>query len=293
MRKLLQFALVAALGLTLAACSGDGASSQPGDAPQGSQPRSASAEPADDAIKIEEIDWAVAENVIGGDRRVALSYTNNSSFTIMGLRIEFTQREGVTAEDRAVFDEAYADPDTAPIVDASELYASGTNEHFVEPGEAAGPATCSLAYAVTSLTMDQFNLMEPSIAEIRYLGGDGKTYLEYYDFLNETYSLDESATEDLLTAWPDSELAQMVPTTEAPAIIVDEDDEESFMFHAYGVSRDAFAPYVEQCQDAGFSTVDYDGDTWYVATDDNGYEINVSYYESNDSLCVEVSAPDA
>lgn len=293
MKKFLQFALVAALGLTLAACSGDGASSQPGDAPQGSQPQSASAEPADDAIKIEEIDWVVAENVIGGDRRVALSYTNNSSFTIMGLRIEFTQREDVTEEDRAVFDEAYADPDTAPIVDASELYVSGTNEHFVEPGEAVDPAACSLAYAVTSLNMDQFNLMEPSIAEIRYLGGDGKTYLEYYDFLNGTYSLDESATEDLLTAWPDSELAQMAPTTEAPAIIVDEDDEESFMFHAYGVSRDAFAPYVEKCQDAGFSTVDYDGDTWYVATDDNGYEIDVSYYESNDSLCVEVSAPDA
>lgn len=290
-------AVLTALCVCLIACGGspgNGAASTGDDAPAADTEAATGMMPGeDDSVRIEDLDWTVNERVINGSRRVALSYTNNSPFTIMNLRIEFTQREDVTDEERSVFDEAYADPETAPSVEPSELYVAGTNEHFVEPGESADPVSCSLAYAVTPLNMEQFDLMEPSVAEIRYLGGDGKTYLEYYDFLNEAYSLNDSATEDVVTEWPDSELAQMAPTVEAPAIIVDYDDDDEFMFHAYGLDQNSFDPYVEQCQEAGFDVVDYDGDTWYVAADDSGYEVDVSYYDSNDSLCVEVSAPDA
>lgn len=37
---------------------------------------------AKDAIKIEDIDWNVTENVMAGERFVSFNYTNNSKYTL-------------------------------------------------------------------------------------------------------------------------------------------------------------------------------------------------------------------
>lgn len=203
-RKLALLVVVVGLATCLGACSESGESGRTGN--EGGAPAAEATQSApgvmpgeDDSIKIDEVEWSVDEGIVDGERKVALSYTNNSSFTIMQFRIEFVQREDVTDEERAVFDEVYADSDWAPDVEASELYLVGDNQHFVESGQEADPAPCTLAYATDAPTMEQYGLMEPSVASIVYLGGDGKVYCEYYDFLNDSYSLDSNEYEQVLS----------------------------------------------------------------------------------------------
>lgn len=292
MRKhiVLTAALVALLGVV--GCSGQEASSSGNDG-QATVVSAENAPGQDDSIKIDEIDWEVGEKIIDGSRRLALSYTNNSPYTILQLRIEFTQREDVTDEERSVFDEAYADSGYVPSVSPDELYIVGENYFFVEPGNSADPESCSLAHATTNPTADQYALMEPSIATIRYLGTDGKVYLEYYDFINDSYSLDGDQTLDTITSdsWPDSELAKLVPTIDSTAVVVMDDSEGSFYIRAYGASEEDYGPYVEKCVEAGFTDVSFEGELYYHASNDDGFEIDVTYYELGSYLSISVSAP--
>lgn len=287
MKRIIGAVCATVIVITLAACGGSPVQggSQPSEAPQ----QVAGAVPGeDDSIKIEEIDWAVEESVIDGERELALSYTNNSSFTILELRIEFYQREDVTDEDRSAFDEAYADSDWSPDVDASELYIVGDNQHFVTQGESAEPIACSLGYALTDPTIDQYALMEPNTAAIVYLGGDGKIYCEYYDFLNDEYSLDSSGGVDAVE-WSESDISKLVPEIDAPVVNVGNDDEDRFVFNAHGLTLDDFAPYVEECKELGFTGDPSEDEDWYTATNEDGYEIWLNYYAESDSIYGRVS----
>lgn len=280
------FALVA----MLVACGGGHGQAQGTDSPSSAtSQQSAGIVPGeDDSIKIDEIDWTVEESVVDGERKLAMSYANNSSFTILELRIEFTQCEDVTDEDRAAFDEAYADPDWSPDVEPSELYIVGDNQHFVEPGEEAGPIACSLAYAFTDPTLSQYELMEPSMAEIVYLGGDGKLYCEYYDFLNDAYSQSSSNGVDAVE-WSESDISKLVPEIDAPVVNVSDDEEDRFVFNAYGLTLDDFAPYVEECKELGFTGDPSEDEDWYTATNEDGYEIWLNYYAETDSIYGRIS----
>ena len=292
MRRIATTFVAAALVATLAACgggTGQGESSAAGTQTPNSPQELVGAVPGeDDSIKIDEIDWAVEETVIDGDRKLAMSYANNSSFTILELRIEFNQREDVTGEDLAAFDEAYADPDWSPSVEATELYIVGDNQHFVEPGEEAGPIACSLAYAFTGPTLEQYELMEPNVAGIVYLGRDGKLYCEYYDFLNDSYSQSSSSGVDAVE-WSESDISELVPEIDAPVVNVGSDDEDRFVFNAYGLTLDDFAPYVEKCKELGFTEDPSEEEDWYTATNEDGYEIWLNYYAETDSIYGRVS----
>lgn len=281
MKRFWMAVLAGVLAFTLAACGGQGS------VMGGGEP----APPPNDAVKIDQIDWEVKESVVNGSRQVSLSYTNNSAYTIVYLGIEFTQREDVTDEQRSVFDEVYSNPDYEPAAERDELYAVGSNEHYVAPGASADPQSCSLAYAITALTMDQLELMEPNIAQINFVGEDGEIYTEYYDFLNDEYSLDEWGYE-VVDEWPDAELAQMIPSIEATTVEIRENEEDVFKCREYGATQEDYDSYVDLCKDKGFDIVDTEYDSWYVATNEEGYEIDVNYYESSDSLYVEITAPE-
>lgn len=254
-----------------------------------------SAVPADDAITIDQIDWTVQEEVIDGDRCVGSSYVNNSDYPIVSIGIEFTQLEDVTDEQRSVFDGMYAeDSDYIPPVDADELYIDAENQHYTAPGDEVDPWTCELSYSLNALTMEQYELMEPNMAHIRYVGSDGNIYSEYHDFLNDTYELDEGETEETIESdtCPTSDLAGMMPQMEAAAIAVEHDDEESFEVLAYGVTEDDFNSYIEQCREAGFDTVEDESSMDCTLRNADGYAIDITYYRAYDYFYSEILPPE-
>lgn len=294
MKKPLMLLGVAFISFSLAACGGASGGAQNGDEPSASQLQASdgTVPGEDDSITIDEIEWNVGENVVAGNRVLSLSYINNSPFTIMEFGIEFVQREDVTEEQLTAFDEIYADPDLTPDETPEELKIVGLNYHFVAPGEKADPETCSIA-GLNLPTMDQYELMEPSIAYIRYAGGDGKIYTEYYDFLNDSYSLEERMTAEAISEWPESNLAQITPELEGTVTELVYDDEEDFGVDVYGLDQDAFKSYVNTCQEAGFNNIEYDGDTWFEAQNEDGYEIDIIYDEYSNSVSVRMNAPES
>lgn len=293
-KKMFGVVCAAALALSLGACGGGqpGGAATPSGGAQGQEASSQGAAPGkDDSIKIDEIDWTVEESVMYGDRRLVLSYENNSPFTILYFGIEFAQREDVTDEQRAVFDEAYANPDYDPGIKPEQMYIAGQGQDYVEPGEASDPISCGLSMALTLPTSEQLDLMEPSIATIRYAGGDGHIYTEYYDFFNDNYSLNKNLTEDVYSEWPDSELAQVVPGLESPLITVDDYLDDVVYIKAYGLTEDDFTAYVGQVKDAGYTIDAYESGTMFDAANADGYRVSFSYYENTETISLTVYAP--
>lgn len=275
----------------VSACSASGGSStSTGDGTNAT----AQKEPAEfkagknDSIKIEEIAWTVDESVVEGTRYPTFSYTNNSSFPIAELKIEFTQRADVTDEDRAVFDEVY-EKNQRWTTEPEDMYVLGQGPQYVEPGESTDPYQLSLSGTVTPVgSMDQYDLMEPSVMTVIYLGDDGQVYLEYYDFKTGRYSQSSQSGQPAVS-WSDSELAQMVPTVEAPVVTCTEYD-DYFSFKAVDKSANDYNSYVEQCKEKGFTQDSYEGTEYYRASNEDGDEITVSFSSQRHMLSVSVSS---
>lgn len=293
MKRFWLAAVTGVLALALAGCSGSGVSEGGAGGDSGA---SAVVEVKDDAIKIDEIDWVVQEEVIDGNRCVGFSYVNNSKYAMVSFGIRFTQRDDVTDEQRSVFDSMYAaDSDYIPPVEADELYVEAVNEHYAEPGEEVDPWRCDLSYSLTNLTMEQFELMRPDIAVIRYIGSDGNIYAEQYDFINDAYSLNKERTGEPVTpdTWPTSDLAQMMPVVESAAVVVQNDDEESFEVRAYGASEDDFTSYIDVCKESGFDTVVDENSMSCELSNADGYVVDITYYRAYDYFYSEVCSPEA
>ena len=92
--------------------------------------------------------------------------------------------------------------------------------------------------------------------------------------------------------WSKTSLGDRIPKIEAEIVEVELDDEDLFMFDAYGVSLDLFESYTNQCREAGFvsNVVNYEG--YYTATDSDGYSIDLYYESEDDSISVILSAPE-
>lgn len=294
MRKTIALLGTAALVLALSACSGGTATD--GGSRDAQTATSASAEMPDDAIKMEEIDWTVGEQIVDGERRVGFSYINGSGYALVGLEIDFVQSEDVTDEQRSVFADMYAEGSGyVPPVDASELYVTADNQHFAEPGDEVEPWACELSYSLTDLTMEQFALMEPSMAHIRFIGEDGDIHTEHYDFVNDTYQLDTGQVEESITSesWPESELAQMMPQMESAAIVVQNDDASSFEVRVYGASADDLSAYAGRCKEAGFDEVVSEIGQNSSLRNAEGYSLEISYYPLYDYYYAKVMPPTA
>ena len=106
MRKVWQLAITSMLGLALAACSAGGAGGVAAPGSEGDGEVQQSAAPADDAIKVEQIDYEVKDGVENGYRRVLFGYTNNSDYTVVSVELLMAMPEDV--EDEAL-ESAFAD----------------------------------------------------------------------------------------------------------------------------------------------------------------------------------------
>lgn len=287
MKKFLQFALVAVLGLTLAACSGDGESSQPGDVTQ-AQPQSASDEPSDDAIKIEEIPYEVSPGVDNGTRRAMFSYTNNSDYTILRVELELLPKEGAEAEQiSSAFDYLIESGMTEDEVRDGLMTCRDALP--VAPGETSRETTLNFSgYYVNNV--EQYELMEPDLMTIRYLH-NGLIYEEYYDFRSGTYDLSSDVTETDL--WGEGEICALVPRPEGELVVDVDESETRFSFETEGTMPDGFSTYVDACRDAGFTENVADTDTTYYADNAEGtYHIDLFYDDYSGSITAYVDLID-
>lgn len=244
--------------------------------------------PAKDAIKIEDLDWNVKESVMDGERFVSFDYTNKSSYTILDVEMNFVQKENVTAEQLSVFDKLKSDGEWTDE-EVKEIYILGYNRKCAEPGETVSDSPCVIngTYTVVE-NMAQYQLMEPDMVSIAFIGKDGKGYTTYYDFKTQSYGESSDGALDL-HKWSESKISSLLPKADYTAVNVSTDDEDRFFFYAYGVSKEEFENYVNEVKAKGFTKVDYEGNNSYRATNADGIEADINYNAVEETMtgCVE------
>ncbi len=240
-----------------------------------------------DAIKAEEIDWSAQETIMNGQRYLALTYTNNSEYTIIELEMKFTQKEPLTDEQKLLFSElqenlAYWEREF------TELYITGRNLKMSDPGEMVGDKPLTLnGTGIKVENKEQFALVEPDMMTILFLGPDGKAYELYYDFKTQIYG--ESLEGGLnVQQTSDNPLSALLPEWEFRATWIDYDDEEEFELEAYGILRDEFERYVEAVKSLGFVLNSEEEGNGYRAYNSDGICITVAYSAMDELMEISV-----
>lgn len=236
-----------------------------------------------DAIKIEDIDWNVAEGVIDGERFVSFNYVNNSAYTIIDIELEFKQKEGTTAEQLSLFNELKADNEWTDE-EIQEIYILGYNRKCADSGEQVSDSPCVINGTYTLVeNMAQYEIMEPDMMTIGYIGDDGKGYVEYYDFGSLSYGSSSQGAQDL-QLWSTTEISGLLPKEKFRAVSVDTDEKDSFSFSAYGVSREEYQEYVNSVKEKGFITEEFEGSDSYSASNAEGFVVDISYIAVEETM---------
>lgn len=301
-KKLLSLTLALVVVLTLAACAGaadEGNSPSQTTASNDPKPSDSitptDSDPKSAAFSMDDIAWSVEEGIIDERRYALMSYTNNSPFTLTGLKIKFSEKETITDEEKEAF---YSDIQTSfdfddeAMTDIKEepISMRGDSDMVVAPGESVPNARCYY-YGGTYYAKDinHYNLVEPDIAVIQYIDGEN-IYTVNYDFKSGKHTAGEKIVKAY--QWSDSDLAEKVPKPDAQKVEVSSDREDWFAFNVYGMSMDKFDAYVEECKALGY-TVDahsYKGN--YIADNAEKYSISLFLNEGNNYMSVNINAPD-
>ncbi|MCM1524030.1 MAG: hypothetical protein NC120_06190 [Ruminococcus sp.] len=240
---------------------------------------------AAEVIKINDIDWSVLSSILDGKRRITFSYTNNSKYIVYNVGFTFKIKDDLTDEEIAVL------IDWGISRDTFKLYKGyGEAEQLVRQGETSKPTVFRLG--ILPLTsMAEYELLEPDIAEISFIGSDGLGYTVYYDFINDTYS-ESSEGGVAVKNWPQSELAGKIPKIDAEVILIVSDYDSICEIDILGVTKDVYDEYITRVKESGFVNNAYT-DTYmvgYSSYDADGRRINIDLDTENDTMSVIISA---
>lgn len=233
-------------------------------------------------IKIEDIDWSVSEGIVEGERAVVFNYTNNTKYVIADIELKFTQKDDVTTEDLVVFND-YKEQYDVDDEKMADIYILGYNRKFAEPGETLENSPCVINGTYIPVdNITQYEIMQPDMATISYIGKDNKLYGVYYDFKTQAYS---KGTNDgiELYQWSESELSNLIPKPNVKTVRCSESS-TSLGFTSYGASKEQYTEYVQACKDKGFTIEPSSGETYYNAKNEDGYKISIHYYANDERL---------
>lgn len=249
-----------------------------------------------ETIKIEDIDWNVDEGIVSGKKYVLLNYTNKSKFLINDFEITFKQKNSVTNEQKETFfsdvkkEFSFSDDDMKQL-EGTDISMHAESNKLVDSGEMAKNINCYYYQGYSYVTnINHYNLVEPDIATIKYVGDDQKIYTVYYDFSSKKYSEEEDAEDAYY--WTTTELGNKIPKPDVKIVKkYISDDEDSFGVEAFGVTSDYFNSYADKCKELGFTEDVSEYDTLYSAKDKDGYDLSISYSEDDDSMTITLDAP--
>lgn len=248
------------------------------------------------APKIEEIEWDIDEGIVDGERKVVLSLANNSEYVLAGFDISFTEKNDITDEEKEAFYNSIKEKFDASDDDIEQLKSRvismhAETERVINPGDSITNADIYYYQGYYYMKdLDHYSLVTPDIAEISYVDGE-KIYKEYYDFKSKKYSMDSKSEE--AKYWTKSVLGTVVPKPDVPVLKEDgRDDDDCFMFAAYGMTFDDFSLYVESCRNNGYTVDPSEFNGYYSADNSDGYSVRMNYYEDKFCTNVKVTAPD-
>lgn len=133
-------------------------------------------------------------------------------------------------------------------------------------------------------------LLEPDsngkMADIAYIGEDGKEHMVSYQPENNGYALSEKSGE--LFTWVDNAYTEMIPKPDSRVASAEQYDENCLYVKIYDFGYEDFQAYIQACEEMGFQNKypKEEINSLYVGTRPEGYEITLRYIES--MKCVEI-----
>ncbi len=111
-----------------------------------------------------------------------------------------------------------------------------------------------------------------------FTGYNEDGYKLHIYYLSSELSIELTQPVDYATInWPLSEAGMLLPIPKSNIGRIENEDADGFRIYVSEMTKDDYADYVIECQEAGFD-VDYDkDDTSYSAKHDDGFELYLSY----------------
>ena len=244
-------------------------------------------------LSISYFDWDVKEKIIEKALSYTLTLRNRSPYPILSTEITYKTRDNVSDRSLRLFDKfkenhkKYINPDE----DNRNIVLIGKSDAYVKSGQYLYDVPVTIG--IHSMTWydapnyDQFILMQPDTLSLG-LVKNNLLYHCHYDFINKTWSIDESP--EKLNNWPDSSLTKLIPEPSCDYFRVSTDkDSDYLIFTVYGYSEEAYKAYVESVREAGFTKKQDKGKRYYSAEDKKGNSIDVMYDQSNWNMNVTVN----
>lgn len=91
--------------------------------------------------------------------------------------------------------------------------------------------------------------------------------------------------------WSVLMLGDKIPMPESTVGTVSSNMDDYLSFHLENRSESDFHAYIKQCEDAGYIIEKTASTTYFKAYNDEGYELNISYYSSSEEISVILDAP--
>ena len=150
-------------------------------------------------VSIEQIGWSISSGTVKGENYVISKVTNNSQFSITSLEITFTEKQGITKEEKNAFysaiqkSQGFDDEYMKAFIESRESLSQPISMYFrinetISIGQSKEQIKCYYLGGWNSNNVIYPDLFIPNIATIQY-EKSGATHTLYYNFSSKSYEL--------------------------------------------------------------------------------------------------------
>lgn len=241
-------------------------------------------------LSISDFTWSTENSKCFGKNCYIVSFTNNSNYDVISPKFIYKVKDDISDESLNVYNEFMQEHswflNEQDTVRGVTLI--GYDDSLVEKSKNTRKIIFTVGFDNTAWhdypTKEQFELMEPKELSLGVIGKDSKLYLAYYNFIDKSWSLDETTMD--VNVWPTSELAKKVDKIVGKYFMVTYSSENSISVQSYDVSKDDYDKYVGKLKSNGFTNEESYSSYMFEAKDADGAEVNLWYEEDTFSLAM-------
>ena len=264
--------------MMLFAAAGCGNAAQSSDEPE--IDKNAPVSSSNDGITIKQLPYTVKTSIIGGDKEMMLSVTNNTEFSLTDFQLHYTVKPDIT-------DEQITEAFSGAEVKIKKLRKNGLTcevSGFLQKGK---KTTGKCKYEGETFTDDkQLDLMDPEMITVEYLNTDTSAlHTVYYEFASQEM-VDDASTSSF-DVWPSSSpRASLIPQPSSTYLTnLMDDDLFGLSFSVIGATSTDYEQYINDCVGMGWQVESSMGSSTDFAAKD-GYALTVYFYASSSNLSV-------
>lgn len=235
-----------------------------------------------------DLEWEMYNGLMDGGRYMLIDLKNNSEYIIKEIEFRFTEKEGLSEEERNKFYDYIAelfslDKSEVEEYKGKKFWITARNAQIIMPHTEEDFNCYYFSGSYYFRNEELVDLIEPDYVEMKYADAE-KIYKAYYDLRAEKLKVDKD-TEDT-QQWSSYEFANIIPKPIAPIVENVMDYDHVFECRVYGFNEDEMNDYMEKCKELGFT---FDNGTYiHRAVNENGDELSVSYSDYGGYVEIEI-----